>query len=294
VVSDLPLSTTPVPSGRPSPSPHPLSPAPRRRHTVPPSPERGGPARRVRAAAEVPARSGCEKTARGGGLSADTVTRFPPPVLTGSGSMGIISARKAPQPRYSFKYAQKHGSCQAAFGAGNPPLFPSSEKVGKKDAPVKSRFPRRLTRLRETQDSLRSNRLRFSFRKRLPARGFSTGKTPAVPSPHLPLLGGNREIEGEFRVVLVPPWFTSTPIGISRESPSFRRRPTREKVGNPPRHAPLTGRTGSIISICDRGHRFRVAVSLSFFPYETPDRMPALGACREGAGDDDGRGRRFF
>jgi len=55
--------------------------------------------------------------------------------------------------------------------------------------------------LRETQDSLRSDRLRFFFRKRLPARGFSTGKAPP-PHPflrHFPILRGNRETESEFQ-----------------------------------------------------------------------------------------------
>ena len=90
---------------------------------------------------------------------------------------------------------------QGFFVAGNPPLFPSSEKVGKKDAPVKSRFPRRSARLRETQNSLRSNMLRFFFRKRLPARGFSTGEaTPPHPSLYTFLiLRGNRETESKFR-----------------------------------------------------------------------------------------------
>jgi len=84
--------------------------------------------------------------------------------------------------------------------AGDPPLFPSSEKVGKKDAPVKSRFPRRSARLRETQNSLRSNSLRFFFRKRLPARGFSTGEVPTAPSilSRFPLnRGTGSEFQGE-------------------------------------------------------------------------------------------------
>ena len=82
-----------------------------------------------------------------------------------------------------------------------PHFFPRRKKWGKKDAPVKSRFPRRSARLRETQNSLRSNMLRFFFRKRLPARGFSTGEAPP-PHPSLYtflILRGNRETESKFR-----------------------------------------------------------------------------------------------
>ena len=88
----------------------------------------------------------------------------------------------------------------SSFCPAIPHFFPRRKKWGKKDAPVKSRFPRRSARLRETQNSLRSNRLRFSFRKRLPARGFSTGKAhrPIHP-PHFPLLRCKRGTEGEFR-----------------------------------------------------------------------------------------------
>jgi len=55
--------------------------------------------------------------------------------------------------------------------------------------------------LRETQNPLRSNRLRFFFRKRLLAQGFSTGKVPTSHPPlHFPLLQDKRGTEGEFGV----------------------------------------------------------------------------------------------
>jgi len=103
----------------------------------------------------------------------------------------------------SFIYISKYPFNVKFFVASRaiPHFFPRRKKWGKKDAPVKSRFPLRAARLRETQDSLCSNMLRFSFRERLPARGFSTGKAPP-PHPlhqHFPIFRGNRETESEFR-----------------------------------------------------------------------------------------------
>jgi len=74
------------------------------------------------------------------------------------------------------------GRANATETLAIPHFFPRRKKWERSDAPVKSRFPRRPARLRETQDSLRSNRLRFFLRKRLPARGFSTGEAPIAPS----------------------------------------------------------------------------------------------------------------
>jgi len=121
--------------------------------------------------------------------------------------------------------------------AGNPPLFPSSGKVGKKDAPVKSRFPRRAARLRETQDSLRSNRLRFFFRKRLPARGFSTGEAPPPhPSPHVPISNGRREDPrvnfGELPIKIL--FIFAIPVRCAGERPGRR---TAVPSGDPARAA---------------------------------------------------------
>jgi len=76
------------------------------------------------------------------------------------------------------------GSPPASGETGNlSHFFPRRKKWERSDAPVKSLFPRRPARLRETQNSLRSDRLRFLFRKRLPARGFSTGERPRRPIP---------------------------------------------------------------------------------------------------------------
>ena len=110
---------------------------------------------------------------------------FPPSLNRGIPADAACAGSTRTSPASNEQDTTKTGLVsKAAKKLAIPHFFPRRKKWGKKDTPVKSRFPRRATRQRETQNSLRSNRLRFFFRKRLPARGFSTGKTPP---PHLSL-----------------------------------------------------------------------------------------------------------
>ena len=82
------------------------------------------------------------------------------------------------------------GDCQEIVYTGNPPPFPSSEKVGKKDAPVKSRFPRRSARLRETLKLAPLRHAAFLLPQTLARSGLFNGESLTLPPPTLSSLMG--------------------------------------------------------------------------------------------------------